>query len=439
MQANKFFYKLSFICIIGFFLFGLTSCSDRIGYGVVNWSSLEPSLTAGDIVPVYVRSNISKVYIIGIEKQKLEVPLWQLSFFTSMKEAQAYVDKTNEYRYAYANAKIDGLPLRAKAENTAKQVYRLRQGQTVKILWKGAGEPVIARDKQLEGEWFEVMTNDGTTGWCFSYNLQIFDERESAVGQETHDDSANDPALQAVFTKNWYPESYRKMILKKQINIEEMATDWGFAPGEKKGVAKVEIKNDRFSFPYSKLTKTTTNTYLFEGSSLSMQIRDENTVVLQFIDNNGKPRTETFITLEKTPEEIITEEQERRAAILKNLYLAGPVFRSKNYGKLEFQDNNKFIWNGAKALSPAIIPKNSGYSGYIAVRFFIDSSVKSEYKGVLSFDFDGASEWVNFLYVLSGDSLKLEYIDSANIQDGVVVRRNLNPVILFFQSEGEKH
>ena len=143
----------------------LLTCSKKIGYGVVNWSIPEYNLTATDIVPVRIRSNISKVYIVEINKQLVEIPLWQLAFFHSKNEAKAYIQKMAEYRSLYASVMSDGLPLRAAPNNTGKQIYRLKKNQTLKILWKGEGDPVIAKEKPLEGDWFQVMTNDGTRGW----------------------------------------------------------------------------------------------------------------------------------------------------------------------------------------------------------------------------------------------------------------------------------
>jgi len=43
----------------------LSSCTSRIGYGVVQWSVPEYGLAAGDVVPVFIKSNIGKVYVVG--------------------------------------------------------------------------------------------------------------------------------------------------------------------------------------------------------------------------------------------------------------------------------------------------------------------------------------------------------------------------------------
>ena len=52
-----------------------------MGYSVLLWSVPESGLSDGDIVPVYIKSKISGVYVIGIPdtEDKIEVPLWQIT------------------------------------------------------------------------------------------------------------------------------------------------------------------------------------------------------------------------------------------------------------------------------------------------------------------------------------------------------------------------
>ena len=109
-----------------------------------------------------------------------------------------------------------------------------------------------------------------------------------------------------------------------------------------------------------------------------------------------------------------------------------------NYGTLQFLEGGRFLWHGYQVISPSIIPKGAGSAGYVALRFFIGSKLKTDYQGILSFKFDGSSDWIDFFYVLSEQGVKLEYVKPENITDGVAAVRNLNPVILFFGREGEE-
>ena len=83
------------------FLF-LTSCSSEImGYSVVLWNIQDENkgekiaVADGTIVPVYLKSHINNVYVIGIpgSKTKIEIPLWKISKPESKKKASVNAKK----------------------------------------------------------------------------------------------------------------------------------------------------------------------------------------------------------------------------------------------------------------------------------------------------------------------------------------------------------
>jgi len=186
------------------------SCTSHIGYGLINWSIPEESLSAGDVVPVFIQSNIGKVYVIGAGKgfsKHLEVPLWKLTLYKSKSAAKKAALALGEYRYIYATVKKDGLPMHSDPDSTSKDVYRLKEGQPVKILKKGAGTPVLAGKDPLEGDWLEVLTEDGSIGWCFSYNLTLYDEREHNAAPKAVVSTGSDAVLENLLSRAWYPDS----------------------------------------------------------------------------------------------------------------------------------------------------------------------------------------------------------------------------------------
>ena len=87
-MKKTFFYALA-ATLLAFCSTFLISCEDKVmGYGVLLWNVPEHKLQSGDVLPVYIRSNISQVYVVGIknedepqskELQKIEIPLWQLT------------------------------------------------------------------------------------------------------------------------------------------------------------------------------------------------------------------------------------------------------------------------------------------------------------------------------------------------------------------------
>ena len=415
----------------------LSSCSKKLGYGVVNWSIPEYNLTAGDIIPVYVKSNIEKVYIVGLNEKtslRVEIPLWKITFFESKKDAARFQARLSEHKHAYARVKLDGLPMRSNPDNTSNQVYRLKLGQPVKILWFGEGVPVLKGGKPMDGQWYEVITEDGVRGWCFSYNLSIYDERENESSEGTNLAQEKDAELEAVLNEFWYPEHYRKMINNKQVDLDKMSLTWGFFPGLRSGIARGELQNTRLSFPYTKVIKIG-NKYLFEGTNLSMQIRGKDIITLEFSDTNGKLRQENFITLNATPENIINNEIKRREAVIQKIAKTSTEFTSENFGSLKILPDGQFIWSGYNLLSPSIIPSGAGSSGKVSLKHFLDKKLLSDYEGVLSFKFEKSPEPVVFMYSISSKGLRLEAVESSSIQDNIVTRRSLDPVILFFAAK----
>lgn len=76
--------------------------------------------------------------------------------------------------------------------------------------------------------------------------------------------------------------------------------------------------------------------YQFEGSPLLMQIRDSDTIAVNYTDEKGRVQIQYFITLKEDPQELAQAETERRDAALQTLVATGPVFNSVNYGILQF-------------------------------------------------------------------------------------------------------
>ncbi len=429
---------LIFIILISFFSI---SCSNKLGYGVVNWSLPEFNLHAGDIIPIYVKSNIEKMYIVGLNEEtqvRVTIPLWQLNFFETKKEAIKFKEKLESERYMYASVKIDGLPMRKSPENTSQQVYRLRERQIVKILWDTKnGVPVLRKGKPLEGKWYEVLTEDGVSGWCFSYNLDIYDEREDLSAIEDEKDKSEngkDEKITEVLNKFWYPENYRTMINNKKIDLDEISLTWGFFPGARSGIARIELDKLKLSFPYTKVAKLR-GKYNFEGTKLYLQIRSDDLITLEFSDKKGKPHVANFVTLKTTPEEIINKELRRRRRKIERIANTSSEFSSSNFGKLKILSDGQFIWTGYNLISPSIIPTNAGSTGKVYIKHFISKKLKSKYDGVINFKFEQSKEPIIFMYELSAKGLRLESVEAKNIKNNIIMSRSISPVILFFAAK----
>lgn len=432
--------KFLLTCAALFCALTLNSCHRSIGYSVLLWDLPEKNLQDGQIVKVYFKSNISHVYVIGIPgtKENLEVPLWQLTSPLSKKKTVSTARKYAEFQHKYARIKIDGLPVRADAVNTSKQVYRLHKDETVKILYKGKGQDVIMHSgEKLQGDWLCVLTTGGTQGWCFSHNLSIYETGLGGqiVSGEIDDTPAEDEdsILNQVLQAKWYPESYQRMLEDNTIDLETMKANYGFDTGMESGKVSINIAERFRSANYGGITKVRDKVYDFTGTPFQMIIRDANQIVVNYTGNDNKPEAYTFVTISGDYDiaKLLEDEIARREAEMQKLYKVDS-FRSSNYGTLIFTGTNSFTWNGFSLLVPNVVSENALGRGTVSIKYLVSEDLKSRFDGILTFVFDNTKSEVNFFYKNSANGLSLEDASDATIKNNIATSRSKSPIIIFF-------
>ena len=415
-----------------------TSCGDKImGYSVVLWNIPEHQIKSGDIVPVYIKSNISHVYVIGTEDgEKIEVALWQLTDPVKKGKIKNLAAKYEENAATYASVKLDGLPCRAEPVNTAKQVYRLRKGEVIKILYKGKGQAPMAGKTALEGDWYRILTDDGTLGWCFSYNLNLYET--DALGQriggaEIVEEVEDDAHWKTIAAGVWYPDYFRTMIDGGNIDLGLIHPLYKFTIDEEGKKVSLNTASIHESWDFDGFTKTDENEYSLNGISLKIIYRRANYIVLRYTDSSGKPQDLNFVTLSENVADIVNAEKTRRTQAYMQIYTHGPIFSSSNYGKLEFKEDGSFRWTGFKLLVPSVIDAGTKSTGSAQVKYSLSKELAGTYDGVLTMKFDGMSREVNFLYKLDGTALRLEDTTGAEFSGSQLKSRGVSPVIVYLK------
>ena len=433
-----------------------SSCGKNLGYSVLLWSNSEHEIADGTLLKVHIKSNISQVYVVSIpgSKEKFEIPLWQATEPESKSKALKQQKRFSEFEHTYATVKLDGLPVRADAINTSKQVYRLREGEIIRCLYRGSGAAVTNGKGNMEGEWLRVLTETGTFGWCFSHNLAIFkaegfdvtsaNEKSSIKMDDLKGTVNGDTAIiRSLIEKRWYPESFASMIKVGRIDVNRMNPSFGFTFGINieensdsvfAGTAVLNTENAGGNWTYTDITKKAEKEYEFKGANLKMSIRGagSDTMILQYSEK-GRPKQETLVALTEDIESLIEKELARRQTELKRIASAGPVFKSSNYGTIKFNNENSVTWSNYKLLQPSIISSKALGSVTVTLDYFIANSLKSSYDGVITMHFTGMEDGVNFLYKLTDTGLRLEDASKAPVKDGVVTSRSASPMILFFE------
>jgi hypothetical protein len=424
-----------------FFILLLTSCS-RLGYGVLLWSIDEPPVDSGIVLPVYIRSNIEKKWVIGIpdksrsqKETKIEIPLTQLEFLGSRRKAKKWAENFAPYAMAYAENLQDGLPIRDNTDNNSRRVYRLRLGDVVKILGVAKGAPPISTTGDpLPGEWYKVLTNDGITGFCFSYRLRIFNQNERSVQASGAAQRDQDPDLDMILSRIWSSEIYLQMINTRRINIQEMEKNYRFDLGQDTGVARIILPDLERQFTYQRIISEGEKAWSFEGTSLQMVLRTNTTLAVQFSEGSGTRRTLLFVSLTAKLDDIILQENARRDTQFLSIYNQGPVFTSNNYGTITLLQTGNFTWTGYDLLVPQLISPDTKGSGRISMDLYISPSYEERYNGAFTLRFTDIRQnnTIYFLYTIDNQGLRLEAVPDYGIEDITVTRRASSPVVLYF-------
>ena len=428
-------YGLIAICAISF---ALASCSRFMGYGMLLWDIPERDLRDGDILPVYIRSNISHTYAVSAPKSKdrFDIPLWQITTPASRRKTKKIKLRYAEFLHRYASVKLDGLPIRAEPVNTARQVYRLRKGEIIKILYKGEGQAVMTGSDALEGNWLRVLTSSGTQGWCFSYNLELFEMQkggEAAAGEGSGDEEKDD-AFEKLAGTIWYPDYYRSMIREKRIDPIRMNAAYCFTVDAENQKVSLNLPERYGSWEYGAAMKTADGEYTFTDTPVKVSVRD-NYIAVTCADDAGRPRDYNFIALGDDIDiaALVAEEKERRGAEYARIAAAGPNFKSAAYGQLSLKRDGSFTWRGNRRLVPSLISESAKGGGTVGIDYFIDASLSPQYDGVLSFSFEGMKAKVNFLYKIEANGIRFEDASEARFEGTTLVRRGASPLVIFFE------
>ncbi|MDR0525435.1 MAG: SH3 domain-containing protein [Spirochaetaceae bacterium] len=438
-----------FFILAGWLALGLASCEDKLlGWGILLWGTEEPAIPSGTILPIYVKSNINRHWIAGIPEayraqsdgterpiDKFEIPLAKLELVGSKGATQKRAEAFAELALVYAETLQDGLPIRADPDNSARRVYRLRQGEVVKILASAGGNPPIsATGEPLDGSWYKVLTEDGAEGYCFSYRLRLFEHPGGVLSIVHLEEEQTDPDLDKLLSKIWSPESYGNMVNAGALDLEELSRHWRFSPGQDTGIAHIFTPAVNRTFPYTGIRSDGTRAWRFEGAHLQMRLRSDTTLEVQFTDNSGALRTLLFVALSSDVDDLIIQETARQETLFKRIYDLGPGFNSANYGSLSFTSEGGFSWTGYDFLVPQVIPGPGMGKGTVSMGLFLDSALArtNRYDGAISFHLERLTAPISFLYAMDSQGLRIEYIPPVNIEGSLVTRPASSPLVIYF-------
>ncbi len=327
----------------------LSACGfGRMATGVVVWAPEGTKAQNGDLVWIWEQSRIRKTF--KIERVQgggsFEVDQWRVRSFSGEGEAKAFQAAFAPVKDEWAVSGKQGLPVRETADANANRVYRLGEGEEVKVL--AAGDKKV-KQGNLEGSWVQILTKDGYTGWVFDYYLSLLTRAGNAVSTKKVS-GAGDQLVQSVLEQDWYPDEMRAMVEQNRINLTLFKPDAGLRATDKSFLLVLPGPTDeRFELPVDKPKKIDSSTYDFGGPNKT-QVQFMNTegshINLMFTWQ-GKPRTVPLTLLDDNVGTLVSRELATRQQQLAEILARGTTLVSPTYGTIRLNQDS-FTWSGGQ-------------------------------------------------------------------------------------------
>jgi SH3 domain-containing protein len=408
------------------------SCSKKnLGYGIILWSDNESLYQNGQNISVISESELADVYLISSinNPEPYQIERWRVAFFEDLALAKEKSKSISEFNTIYARNLKDGLLIRKEPGIDSERAYKLRKDQILKVYGRTKDISTIG---QYEGYWYQVITEEGISGYCFDHYLDIYD---SSINPEKIENPA-EILIQSAFSQIYHPSNFIKMIKNSAINLNELKPQTGLFPDLENKNLKIVTKVYSINFPWDTPNLVDKRSFSIGDDGLIVHVLSNTRLQLVYYYEDQKVIT-TYQVIEDI-EDIILAESERREAMYNSLLEAGTNFSSNAYGNIVMQIGGNFSWTNYDRLVPQIIPAGSEGTGRIRFDKFISTPLEEEYSGIITFNFKYGERTIaiNFLYSLDGKRLRLTYVPENDINDlNIVSKKSISPVVIAFSTD----
>jgi hypothetical protein len=423
----------------------LASCAGRaVGYGLVLWAENGSALQTGQVVTVVQESTVQDTYLVRLSggKQLLEVPRFRIRLLPSReqaaKEAEIYAPYVNLYGYS----ERDGLPLREQPDQEAKRLYKLAEGQLVKVVSRQEEKVEVAG---YEDYWYLVLTEDGGQGYCYGVYLPVF-EAEGDPKAQVAGMMARDPMLDTLVGTAWRPEYFQEMVEKGRLDLQAFGPDIGFFVDAGRKELHLVTDKSRRDYDYSNIEKAGPNRYVISAqekaasgavgraTELRVQMQSQQRMVLTYT-RGEQVVAAVYIAYGEDIEKIVADERARREELFKVFTERGRLLSSSAYGSIRLQEGMRFVWEGYGRLGSQVFLKPVKGPGTVDFNYYLSKELAGQYDGVITFHFQeyAAGEGTSFLYVFDAAGVRLLFLEPANIQNLEAVRTGLSPLVVYFR------
>ena len=405
----------------------LASCSDRPeGYAVVLWPDEGLPLTPAQVAPITAHSDIQKSLTLGSENG-ITVDEFRVLRFDTREAAESYRESFLPFSDLYAISMRTALPVRELPDRLSPRVYRLRDGEIMKIL-RRQEEP--SDEAGFVDYWYEVLTREGIRGWVFGYYLELSDSGGLSL-QPVEENTRTDRLLVDIRSRVWRPSYFREMIGTRRIDLDTFSPEYGFFPVADGSSFELVLPTHSKTFEYTEYFSPRIDTIEFENSSLIIRVETENDITIQYT-LNGQEETVQLTDIAEDIADVVQSERDRRKDLLNEFLSRGNILASTAYGTISLEDSGRFFWDGFDRLVPRVIPADFSGSGALEFSVFMNDELRSRYDGVFTLTFDGDRGAV-FLYSITDEGMRTVFVPANLVSSNTVVSEALTPIVIFFR------
>ncbi|MBN2627523.1 MAG: SH3 domain-containing protein, partial [Spirochaetales bacterium] len=381
---------------------------------------------------VLTKSDINDIYLAAMpdSKEKREFEMWRVGLFENESSRDKGMEGFTPYVKSYAECQRN-LPLRAEPDSSSENIYKLREGQILKVLGREDKKVQIG---SMEGYWYRLLTEDGVTGYTFDYYLTVYNE--TPEGRDIlNARQEEDILLENVVNYNWRPEYFYDMSHENRIDMRSFRDEYRlYINGDSKTIY-LKTAEREISIQYEKIANTAYKKYAFLGTTFRIEVYSEYLMSVQY-NYEDREYKDAFVRLSTPVEELLTRAQEARDEQLFSFIDNGPLYKSMVYGDLEFQEGGRFSWIKKSALiTRKVISSAAGDNGRITFNLFPDESIKDKYQGGMTLIFSNG-EKVYLLYTVKEKGIQLLQIPDRYINGQSVVTTDsfYDPISMFFSA-----
>jgi hypothetical protein len=434
---------------IAFALLVLASCGPRtIAYGVILWGEPSGPASAGAVVSIIEKSESAKSLIFTVSGgNPMQFPEGHVRSFASRADALKFTEGYSPYLTSWALCqKLDAppLPIRDVPNTDGRSVYRLRPNQLMKIIGRSAERETI---RPYTDYWYEVVTEDGYSGWCYGHFLRVFtvqgDPSELAKKLVNQDET-----LDIILGSTWRPDWFAGMIQTGEIDLTRFREDVGLFPMPSESLFKLVMPLYSVDFRYTSVDRIAMGQYLVGGTDLRISVLDKDRIQIGY-KYKSQELGGVFVVIKEDVAEIIQRERERRQELFESMRAGGSTFTSTAYGTIQLLDQMRFAWTGFEKLTPTVIGQGARGAGTVDFPYHLSQDLRDAYDGVITLFFDGlpaasgqakplsgqgagTSGGVSFLYKAVDGGLRFTSLSKESFSELTVKKVGFSPVIIFF-------